>query len=494
MRDRDAALVETAVSAGSAGALDETRVSEVAAPSVADEPRRIGRFAVLRRLGAGGMGQVFAGYDEALDRRVALKLLKVEGSDGRARLRREAQAMARVAHPNVVPIFEVGEHEGRVFLAMEFVDGVTLGAWRAAAPRSWQEVARLYLQAARGLQAAHAAAIVHRDFKPDNVLVSSDVDGPRARVLDFGLAAVPGSAGTGARAEADDAEAMNLTVTGTILGTPAYMSPEQHRGEPADVRSDVFSFCVALHEALHGVRPFQGSTRGEVLAAIDAGEVTSGAGARAIPSEIERLTRRGLARDPAARWPSMDPIVAGLAAILEAGAGEGLDRRQGRRLRRIAGVVGVVVSAAILALGAEGAGRASTAAQVRLDAAVVVVVGIGAAIGRAGLASRYNRRLLGLVATLALGLLANSLVIDGVGGPALALVLVDAAMIGAVFGLGAVLVERWLGLAIVAAGLGALGESMWPARAFLVHDLLMASICGLVLWRWWWGDGVGEAG
>src|SRR3954468_8020130 len=211
----------------------------------------IGRYTVLERIGAGGMGVVYAVLDPELDRKVAVKLLRAgEGSASRRaeleyRLVGEARAMAQLAHPNVVTVFEIGRFGDQLFLAMEFVEGHTLRDWLAEKPRSWREIVEVFAAAGEGLATVHAAGLVHRDFKPTNVLVGRD---GRPRVTDFGLVQ-DGSPGT---------------ARGAIAGTPYYMSPEQFRGEPADARSDQFSFCVALFAALHGVRPFEADALGDL--------------------------------------------------------------------------------------------------------------------------------------------------------------------------------------------------------------------------------------
>ncbi|HEY7375739.1 MAG TPA: serine/threonine-protein kinase, partial [Polyangia bacterium] len=240
-------------------------------PALLDPGARIGRYLIIERVGAGAMGVVYGAYDPELDRKIAVKLLK--GGDAgpedaaRARLLREAKAMARLAHPNVIAVYDVGIFDGQIFLAMEFLSAGTLRSWLADRPRGWREVLDVFVAAGRGLAAAHAAGLVHRDFKPDNVLL--DKEG-RPRVVDFGLARDAAGAPaddhggeTHARAAAETTSGTHLgtlTRKGAIMGTPAYMAPEQITGEATDARTDQFSFCVTLWEALHGERPFFGES------------------------------------------------------------------------------------------------------------------------------------------------------------------------------------------------------------------------------------------
>ena len=283
--------------------------SERALPDTGAGPRTIGRFEVVERLGAGGLGVVYTGQDPELKRRVAIKLLKPRpggGSAGDARLLREAQAMAQLSHPNVVPVFEVGRHQGAVYVAMEFVDGATLRVWQR--DRTPKEIIAAYVEAGRGLAAAHLAGIVHRDFKPDNVMVGAD---DRPRVLDFGLAAADEAAASEADATWSATTSMaTLTKTGAVLGTPGYMAPEQFAGQTTDARTDQFAFCVALFEALHGERPFRGATLASLAAAVEGGEISEPRESAEIPAKIADAIRRGLATDPADRFPSMHELLA----------------------------------------------------------------------------------------------------------------------------------------------------------------------------------------
>ncbi|HET6585768.1 MAG TPA: serine/threonine-protein kinase, partial [Nannocystaceae bacterium] len=218
-------------------------------------------------IGAGAMGVVYRAHHLRLDRPVALKLQRTASLD-HARLEREARAMAKLSHPHVVAVYDVGTWASDVYIAMEFVDGWSLRAWLEATKRPWKVALDTCMQAGRGLAAAHAAGIIHRDFKPDNVLVGMD---GRVRVADFGIAR--GSA-MPVRAEGEDGNALgpDLTATGGMPGTPAYMAPEQFGGV-ADAKSDVFSFCVVLYEALFGQRPFGGASLPELLFNVSRGNV-----------------------------------------------------------------------------------------------------------------------------------------------------------------------------------------------------------------------------
>jgi tetratricopeptide (TPR) repeat protein/predicted Ser/Thr protein kinase len=296
---------------------------------------RIGRYVLLGSAGAGGMGVVYGAYDPQLERKVALKFLRPPGpgegtrEELRERIQREAKAMARLSHPNVVTVHDVVVSGDEVFVAMEYVDGVTLSQWLQQRPRTWREIVAVFIEAGRGLAAAHAAGIVHRDFKPGNVLVGGD---GRVRVTDFGLARAAGNAppeGAGGLGGG-----LFVTQTGALLGTPAYMAPEQFRREPADARTDVFSFCAALWEALHGERPFRGDTLEALRAAVLAGRLGEKP-PRAAPVRLRRILARGLSprredrhqdmpallrelsRDPArtARWVVLASVsLAGAAA------------------------------------------------------------------------------------------------------------------------------------------------------------------------------------
>jgi ABC-type branched-subunit amino acid transport system substrate-binding protein len=277
---------------------------------------KVGRYVVRGLVGSGAMGRVYEAHDPALDRRVALKLLRPDAAtaDLESRLLREAKAMARTTHPNVVTVYDAGKHGDQVYIAMEFVEGGTLRAWLAAEPRPWREVLSVFVRAGRGLAQAHAAGVVHRDFKPDNVLVGSG--GAVVRVTDFGLArAAASEAPPAGFADTQPAEAdagsldSPLTRTGALVGTPVYMAPEQHAGKVADARSDVYSFCVALYEGLYGERPFAAATLATLRAAKAAREIRPLRAGTRVPARLRRVLVTGLSPDPADRFPSMDALL-----------------------------------------------------------------------------------------------------------------------------------------------------------------------------------------
>lgn len=293
---------------------------EAAPPSNPPLPRgaALGRFVVLSELGRGGMGVVYAAYDPVLERKVALKILRLDKlppehiADARARLLREAKSAARLSHPNVVAVYEAGAYgaEG-IFVAMEHVEGQTLNDWQRAKDRPWRELVSHYTEAAAGLAAAHSAGIVHRDFKPANALVGKD---GRVRVADFGLARANGSTPTRPQTNDDSdiplrtvSSGDQLTRPGALIGTPAYMAPEQLSGREADDRSDQFAFAVALYEALSGERPFSGETLAASLELMRRGELSSPEKLKG-PRALRRVLTRALAFDSAARYPSMDEL------------------------------------------------------------------------------------------------------------------------------------------------------------------------------------------
>jgi len=304
-RSRDPALVATAEASARLAA------KKLTAPSLSG--RTLGRYTLLERLGAGAMGVVYRAEDVGLGRQVALKLLRRPDVALTDRLIREARSMAQVNHPNVVGVYDVGLADGTTYIAMELVPGGSLRQWQQP-PHSIGEIVEAYVEAGRGLAAAHAAGIIHRDFKPDNCLVGAD---GRFRVTDFGLAAVRAGVPGGADAAPDPAvtpapDDIELTASGSVLGTPAYMAPEQFHGGNVDPRTDQFAFCVALYEALYGSRPFGGKTFDELGDNVCAGKVRPPPARTRVSGALRAIVLRGLSVRPGDRFPAMDHLLAEL--------------------------------------------------------------------------------------------------------------------------------------------------------------------------------------
>ncbi len=307
----------------------------------AERSMKVGRFEVRERLGAGGMGVVMSAFDPQLQRTVAVKLLRDGGNpDEQARLLEEARAMARLRHPNLVTVYEVGTHEGSVFIAMEFVEGGTLSRWFEAQPRDWREVVRVFIEAADGLAAIHDAGMVHRDFKPDNVLLGAD---GRAQVSDFGLARAQSPMPPSELEISADGDPHSSATDG-IAGTPNYFAPEQWRGLRAHAASDQWSFCVALYEGLHGQRPFAGGSSADLCMAVLSGtRAPLSAEAPTVPRWLGELLERGLSSSPAERHASMHAIADALRV--------GLEERRRKTVRAAAGAAAVaatIVGAAVV--------------------------------------------------------------------------------------------------------------------------------------------------
>jgi serine/threonine protein kinase len=289
----------------------------------------VGRYVVLDQIGTGGMGVVYSAYDPELDRPIALKIIRSRGdadngTGAQARLLREAQSLARLSDPHVVTVYDVQTVGSHVVVAMEYIHGVSLRTWLRE-QRPWRAVADVLARAGRGLQAAHRAGLVHRDFKPDNVMVGSDGE---VRVLDFGLAHP--TVDTDDRA-ATGKPAPTQTTASAVVGTPAYMAPEQKAGGPVDARTDQFSFCVVLYEALFDELPFldQNHTRSRrPTPRIDP-----------VPARIRRAIERGLATDPTQRWPTFDALLSEL------------NRAPATQRRWLAAAVAVAAVAAVALVG-----------------------------------------------------------------------------------------------------------------------------------------------
>ncbi|MEM9457453.1 MAG: serine/threonine-protein kinase [Myxococcota bacterium] len=361
--------------AGSHLDLDEPAPARPPTPRTKPPGTTVDKYIVLDQLGAGGMGVVYSAYDPTLDRKIALKVLHRDFGEERdpiaqARLLGEGRALARVNHRNVVIVFDVGSSDGEVYVAMELVDGQTLKQWREQEPHAWPRTVEMFVGIAAGLQAVHAAGLVHRDVKPDNVLIDRRDGQPR--VTDFGLARPH----TDAPPSLEDTEQQlvsqstisrpELTRTGARLGTPAYMSCEQLRGQPATAKSDQFSLCVALWECLYGIRPYAGHSLASRLVAMTQGppeEPAKTPSGRPVPAWLRHIVLRGLSLDPADRWPS----VAALGQALAAGDPHKIQRR-------VWGGLG----AGVLALGAMGAVYASQ--QIERERARAACADTGAAI------------------------------------------------------------------------------------------------------------------
>src|SRR5262245_9394344 len=316
------------------------------------------RYRLLEPLGAGGMGVVYAAFDTKLSRKVAVKRLRETGlgrpaEKRRGRFLREAQLLASLSHPNVLTVHDVGGADRELYVVMELVDGAPVSRWLTEKRPGWRTIIDVFLQAGRGLVAAHQLGIVHRDIKPDNILVANS---GRVLVGDFGLAGLAGNLTPGA--DPSPRSPSSLTQTGAVLGTPAYMSPEQHDGKPGDALSDQFSFAVSLYESLHGRRPFAGRSASEIAAATRSRPLAPGGDG--VPRAVDRVLSTALDPDAGRRFASMEDLLRAL-----------------ERVRHHRPVIALVAAAAVLlAAGAVGARVWSShhtapviAEQVHLDAA-----------------------------------------------------------------------------------------------------------------------------
>jgi serine/threonine protein kinase len=506
-----------------ARALDPTEIGlTAAAPASASAPAtKLGRFHLLRELGAGAMGVVYAAYDEELDRRLAIKLLHtgIGDTEGKARSLREAQAMARLSHPNVVQIYEVGLLADQVFVAMEFIDGPTLGAYQRAHVCTPPELLRLYIQAGRGLAAAHAAGLVHRDFKPENVLVGTD---ERVRVGDFGLARAFDAAGAAPPAEPLAARSNHasmspgplpdlalglaetaapssslttaarsgnlltspMTLVGAVVGTPAYMSPEQHSGAALDARSDQFAFCAALYGALYGQRPFAGDRLPELVHNVLTGALRPPPADHSVPPWVFPILQRGLATAPDARWPGMDALLAELDRDPQRDPSSGWRERRGFAVLMTLTVVMTTGTILYRALSGE-AGPIHPLELVVTGVIACSAILIGVLVfGRTLLRDHFHREVLTVAAVATLNTVVLRLVLALAGIDSVVIVRADFASSAVLCLLGGLLVVRWYLLIGLVPALGVLLCYLFPAHTDLIVQLLYPVLVLVFLLCW----------
>ncbi|HEY0136186.1 MAG TPA: serine/threonine-protein kinase [Nannocystis sp.] len=492
---------------GDTNAEDGLAESAVERPGYFGESARIGRFAVLRQLGEGGMGVVYSAYDEELDRRVALKLLR-PGRDNsprnQARMQREARAMAKLSHPNVVQVYEVGRFEEQVFVAMEFVQGRTLGVWLRAQERSWLEIIGVMIQAGRGLQAAHEAGVIHADFKPDNVLIDAE---DRVRVVDFGLsrradpasaslrAAASSSTAGGSRTGTAEAGAsqpaaslslravprptIDLDESGRlrpgeeprsnarIAGTPAYMAPEQHRHHPADQRSDQFSFCVTLFTALYGKHPFAGGSLLELVINLTDGKMHPPPADTQVPANVHAVVVRGLAVEREARWPSL----AEMLDALEKASGRDKDPEFDLSVAKHQRVVlaGIVAASSLgmsiwVILGSAKDLMPSPQVNAMAGAGINAVLFTIIFVFRGPLLKNtINRRVTAWLVVSSIAMLVHRVITMLLDVPVPTTMALDLLLLGSIAALAATTVERWIG---------------WTATLLLTSAMLAALLPG----------------
>ncbi|MFZ6178638.1 protein kinase domain-containing protein [Nannocystis pusilla] len=499
-------------------------------PGYLGESARIGKYAVLRQLGEGGMGVVYSAYDEELDRRVALKLIR-PGRDNspanQARMQREARAMARLSHPNVVQVYEVGRWEQQVYLAMEFVQGRTLGSWLKAQPRTWQQVLDVMVQAGRGLSAAHQADIVHGDFKPDNILIDEH---EHARVMDFGLARAaprsePGLSASGLRRDAAAADPgasgrasltggavgavggepehrhtsepdegvplpdPNRTHGGRVAGTPAYMAAEQHAGRQCDDRTDQFSYAVTLYTALYGHHPFAGGSLLELVINVSDGKIRPPPADSPVPAGVHAAIVRALDRDPEYRFASM----AELLDALNRGSGRARDPEFDLSVARPQRVMlSMIIPASILAItvvlivySPEGSLLPSAASNAIAGAVInVVLFGLIFAFRGSFFKNTINRRVMAWLVVSSLAMLVHRTAAVVLATPVATTMVNDLLMLGAIATMAGIAIERWIWYAAGVMLAGALLCAAFPAVSSLI---LVGSLVAVFLlaFRFW---------
>jgi serine/threonine protein kinase len=467
---------------------------------------RIGRFAVLRKLGAGGMGVVYAAYDEELDRKIALKLLRPDreySARTEARMQREARAMATLSHPNVVQVYEVGRWEDQIFLAMEFVQGQTLTAWLKAAPRTWQQKLEVLLQAGEGLHAAHEAGVVHGDFKPDNILIDAQ---DKARVVDFGLSRRVEPSDSSARAPkiADQVEISRITGRKTpvpppdieamrssarIAGTPAYMAPEQHRQRPADQRADQWSFCVTLYLALYGRHPFAGEGLLALVLNVCDGKLHMPPSGHDVPLAVFGVLTRGLAVEQGERFPSMQELLGELDRASGRARDPEFDLSVARRQRLLLSgavalsAIGVTV---VFVLSSPSNDRLPTAAMSVTAAVLVnaVLLTLLFAFRRALLKNTINRRVMAWLLVSSLAILVHRAAALWISVSVTATLVNDLFLLSVIAFMAAVTVERWIAWAGLLMFAACLAVMLMPTAAPVVLVAATLGVFGLAAYFW----------
>lgn len=299
-----------------------------------------GRFELKRSIGAGGMGVVYLAHDPELERDVAVKFLLHSMNDARGakRLLREAQAMAKVQHPNVVTVYEAGTTNEHVWVAMELIDGGTLRKWLKARRRMWNDILDTMVAAGRGISAVHSAGLVHRDIKPDNIMISRD---GRVRLMDFGLVRVHRDLASAPDVPSNPPIDPVLSGVGAMFGTPRYMAPEQYMLAQTDERTDQFAWCVTCWEAIYGAHPFPGKSLSELALAITTGAVRDPPASAVAPEWLRNILKRGMSLDPAARFRTMDALFAAISANRP--TFEGLVAAKNAAALRIEAIIGLVL-------------------------------------------------------------------------------------------------------------------------------------------------------
>ncbi len=439
---------------------------------------RLGRYTILDELGRGAMATVYTAYDDQLDRKVAIKLIR----NPNVRVQQEARAVARISHPNVVQIYEIGTFEGHDFIAMELIDGINLTTWQRARSRNIHDIIAMYAQAGRGLAAAHRAGLVHRDVKPDNVIVDSS---GRPRVSDFGLAHVRDPAEDlehdPTLASADDL----ATHDDPVVGTPAYMAPEQLLGGEVDARADQFGLCASLYEAVYGVRPYRGGSIEELRASARAGVLQEPPPGATVPPALRALLRRGLARNPADRWPSLAALLDQLD-LLDVQRDPAAAGSQRRRM-----VVALIV-VCIAALGMQLGSGATDGADIHLGrllatpVAVLVVMAFGVYLARAALPrNSHHRRMITVLFTIILGYIIVPLIGTLAGFSAPQIVLIEMLLMGHAFLAAAPIVSPALLLSCVISWVGAAAVA-WgtPALATLTLCSMLCTVVFVLSWSY----------